>query len=103
MENEPEEMERAIFSQPKHETPEASRHTSVSSMGVQRAMKQLIRKIHCHFKGHDFGNAVYVSPAVLTFCRRCGREIQDRTFDDLEPMTDQDYEMLEQMEDFYSE
>ncbi len=49
---------------------------------------------------------VYISPAVLTYCHRgCGKEIQDRTFDDLEDMTDEDYENLEaiQMANKYQE
>ncbi len=61
-------------------------------------MKMLIRKIICFFRGHDFGDVVYISPAVLTYCHRCGKEIQDRAIDDLEPMTDEDYENLESIE-----
>lgn len=57
------------------------------------------RHIVCRFKGHYFGDVVYISPAVLTFCHRCGKEIQDRTIDDLESMTDEDYEWLESIED----
>ena len=62
-------------------------------------MKKIIAKLICSFRGHNYGAAVYVSPAVLTYCRRCGREIQDRDFDALEPMTDEDYENLEMLEE----
>lgn len=58
---------------------------------------RLFWKIVCYFKGHDFGSAVYISPAVLTFCRRCGTEIQGRTFDDLEPATDEDLEVMDSL------
>ena len=62
-------------------------------------MKRLLARLICFFRGHDYGSVVYISPAVLTYCHRhCGKEIQDRTFDDLEPMTDEDYENLEYLE-----
>jgi len=61
------------------------------------------RHLVCRFKGHDFGDAVYISPAVLTFCHRCGQEIQGRTIDDLEPMTDEDYDWLDSIDDHHSE
>ena len=61
-------------------------------------MRKIIAQLFCYFRGHDYGPVVYVSPAVLTFCRRCGREIQDRTFDDLESMTDEDHDNLELIE-----
>jgi len=59
---------------------------------------KFFKKIICYFKGHDFGAAVYISPSMLVYCRTCGVEIQDRTIEDLEPMTDEDYEHLELME-----
>ncbi len=65
----------------------------------EAGVRKLIARLICFFRGHDFGNVVYVSPAVLTYCHRgCGKELQDRTFDDLQPMTDEDYEALEDLE-----
>jgi len=62
-------------------------------------MKRLFRKLVCRLRGHDFGSVVYLSPAVLQCCRRCGEDIQGRTIDDLEPMTDEDFEFLDALED----
>lgn len=59
----------------------------------------IINQLICLFRGHDFGDVVYISPAVLTHCHKCGAEIQGRTTKDLEPMTDQDYEILEDLLD----
>ena len=65
-------------------------------------MKNLLAKIKCYFKGHDFGPVVYVSPSVLQFCRCCGEELQGRTIEDLEPMTEDDYDHLEFTDDLYN-
>jgi len=59
----------------------------------------IIKKIFCYFRGHDFGDVVVITPCSLTFCHCCGKEIQDRTFDDLEPCTDEDYNLFD--EEFY--
>ncbi|WP_020675305.1 hypothetical protein [Geopsychrobacter electrodiphilus] len=63
-------------------------------------LSRLIKKLICLFKGHDFGDCVYISPSYLTFCRCCGVEIQGRSFDDLEPLTDEDREHLEFIDDW---
>ncbi len=50
-------------------------------------LKTIKAKIICFFRGHDWGYAVCITPVTLEFCHRgCGKEIQDRTFDDIEPM-----------------
>lgn len=61
-------------------------------------MRLLIAKIKCFFLGHDYGPAVAISPAFLTCCTRCGRDIQDRSIDDLEPITEADHDLLESIE-----
>lgn len=53
------------------------------------------RKLICYFRGHEWGDVVYVSPSMLTYCHRCGDEFMGRTVDDLEPMTDEDYQFLD--------
>lgn len=55
-----------------------------------KAIKQLIKKIICKFKGHDYPCAA-VDSYTLCYCTRCKKEIMDRTFDDIEPLPD-DYE-----------
>ncbi len=58
-------------------------------------LRLAIGKVRCRIKGHDFGPVVFISPALLTYCRHCGEEIMGRTIDDLEPMTEADFEHLE--------
>lgn len=60
-----------------------------------RLKRWFARHFICRRQGHDFGDVVYISPAVLTFCHNCGEEIQGRTWEDLEPMTDEDRENIE--------
>lgn len=65
---------------------------------LRNMKRRLIATFVCRFKGHDFGSVIYISPSVLTFCRRCREELQGRTFADLEPMTDEDREHLEHLD-----
>jgi hypothetical protein len=60
-------------------------------------MKRLFARLVCAVRGHDYGNVVYISPSMLTCCHRCGRDIRGRSVEDLEPMTDEDYEYLDQL------
>jgi hypothetical protein len=60
-------------------------------------MKRLFARLVCAVRGHDYGHEVYISPAMLTCCHRCGRDIRGRSIEDLEPMTDEDYEYLEHL------
>lgn len=56
-------------------------------------------KTHCRRHGHDFGPVIYCSPAILQYCRNgCGKEVFDRTIDQLEPMTEEDREVLDWIE-----
>jgi hypothetical protein len=59
-------------------------------------IKRLFARFLCAIRGHDYGYEVYISPSMLTCCHRCGRDIQGRSIEDLEPMTDEDYEYLDQ-------
>lgn len=74
--------------------------TPLPHQGAQECARRFERGDVCREHGHDFGGAVYVSPAVLTFCSRCGEELMGRTLDDLEPMTDDDHAFLDSMDDF---
>ncbi len=49
-------------------------------------MKKLFRRFVCKIKGHHYPTLTFTSNA-LYFCSRCGKEMFDRTFDDLVPMT----------------
>ena len=64
---------------------------------------RFINQIVCMFRGHDFGPVVYFSPGVLVYCVCCGKELCDRTVSDLEPMSDEDYDNLEMMDDYVDE
>ena len=57
----------------------------------------------CSILGHDYGPVVYFSPAVLNCCRRCGRDILGRDFDDLEPMTDEERDTLDDLDRYYEQ
>lgn len=61
-------------------------------------IKRFFARLICRLRGHDFGAVVYVSPSMLCCCERCGEDIQGRSFDDLEPMTDEDYDHLETLD-----
>jgi len=62
-------------------------------------MKRLLAKLICRLRGHDFGPCVYLSPAVLQCCLRCGDDIMGRTIDDLEPATDVDFAVIESLDE----
>lgn len=53
-------------------------------------MGHLFKKLICKFKGHAY-KAPYFDNYTLCFCQRCGKEIADRTFDDIETIPD-DYD-----------
>jgi len=53
---------------------------------------KLMNKLICIWKGHDFPCPT-LNAYTLCFCQRCGKEIADRTFDDLEPLPSEEHEM----------
>ena len=65
-------------------------------------MKALARawaRLVCRVRGHDF-RAPVITANTLCFCSRgCGKEIADRTFADIGPLTDDEREMLERWGD----
>lgn len=50
-------------------------------------MKNFINKIICKFKGHDYPCLTFDNFS-LCHCQRCGKEVADRTFDDILPVPD---------------
>ena len=60
-------------------------------------MRRRFARLLCDIRGHDYGYEVYISPSMLTCCHRCGRDIRDRSIEDLEPMNDEDYEYLDHL------
>ena len=70
-------------------------------------MKNMIYKaaqgfgtIVCYFKGCHY-DAPFFHTNALYFCTRCGKEITGRTWDDIEPMTDEDLETLAYFDEHY--
>jgi len=57
-----------------------------------RWMKGLTRLI-CKLRGHDFPCPTF-NAYTLCFCQHCGKEIADRTFNDLEPLSPEEQDML---------
>lgn len=50
-------------------------------------MIKVIRQLVCALKGHKFPTACFDNFS-LCYCQRCGREVADRTFDDILPVPD---------------
>jgi hypothetical protein len=61
------------------------------------AAKKLLRRLACKLRGHRYDTPEF-SLNTLYFCSCCGRELLDRTFDDIEPMSDEDIEQMHRME-----
>lgn len=53
-------------------------------------IKQIISKIICRIKGHDYPGYTF-DCYHLYFCRRCHKEMFDRSYDEL-PTLPEDYE-----------
>ncbi len=74
-------------------------------------MMRFLKRLICRFRGHKCECAIYVlggdyTSKALYFCERCGTELFGRTFEDLEPMTDEEREAFDrhdEMEDFWDE
>lgn len=67
------------------------------------ASQFIARQTLCRIKGHDYGAVVYISPAVMHLCARCGRDVCGRTFDDLEPMNEEDWEWFESQQRLHND
>jgi hypothetical protein len=71
---------------------------------MPKKIKTLYRKLAngmnraiCFVRGHDYpGLLFYVN--ALHFCSRCGKEVTDRKFSDLLPMTDEEREMFDRLQ-----
>ena len=63
-----------------------------------KTLKQFI----CWLIGCKFDAAVFKTSS-LYFCRRCGTELTGRSFDDLEPMSDEEIEQMHRDEDVRQE
>ena len=50
-----------------------------------------LMRVVCLFRGHHYNTPTFTSN-VLYLCTRCRREMFDRTFADIEPMSDEEWE-----------
>lgn len=66
------------------------------------SIKLRIGALVCHFKGCRF-DAPFFHSNCLYFCPRCGKEMLGRTWDDIEPMTDEDREVLDYFDNVYGD
>jgi len=55
-------------------------------------MKKLIQRLICRLRGHNYPGTCF-SNFQLSVCRRCGKEVTGRTFDDILSAPD-DYDDL---------
>lgn len=61
---------------------------------------QILRQLVCKVRGHRYDTPVFMSNC-LYFCSCCGREMFDRTFEDIEPLTDEQMEELDRFGGFW--
>ncbi len=54
---------------------------------------RFLKRLICKIRGHKYLTRTFTSNA-LYFCDRCGKEMFDRTFADLEPMTQEERDYL---------
>ncbi len=71
-------------------------------LNLIHAAKMRIGALVCHFKGCSY-QAPFFYSNCLYFCDRCGKEMLNRGWDDIEPMTDEDRETLEYFDAHYEE
>ena len=57
-------------------------------------MTQRLKKLSCEVFGHDYPGHSYHGN-TLHFCRCCGKEMTDRGFDELDPLTDEENDILD--------
>lgn len=69
-------------------------------MKARRIKKLILARAGCKTRGHFYDTPVFTSNC-LYFCVRCDREMFDRTFDDLTPMTDEEIEEMHRFNDAY--
>lgn len=55
---------------------------------------KLWNKLVCATRGHNYPCSIFTTSA-LCFCQRCGTEIAGRSFNDLEPIADEDRDLLD--------
>ncbi|HJW25155.1 MAG TPA: hypothetical protein VJ576_09675 [Rhodocyclaceae bacterium] len=56
-------------------------------------LRRRLGALVCRFRGHNYGAPVFRLNCLYP-CTRCGREMFDRTFDDIEPLIDDELEEL---------
>lgn len=66
--------------------------------GFVAKAKQFINDLMCDKYGHQYDTPVFHSKC-LYFCKRCGKEMFDRSFQDIEPLTDDEREQMDQLLD----
>ncbi len=53
--------------------------------------RSALGSVVCRFKGHHYDTPVF-HPKCLYFCTRCEKELLGRTFADLQPMSESEYD-----------
>lgn len=62
-------------------------------MKLRKRKKKILASASCKARGHNYNNTEFVS-YCLYFCTRCRREMFNRTFDDIEPMTEEEVDLM---------
>lgn len=63
-----------------------------------KTLKRAWGRLVCRVRGHDFPCLVFTAN-TLCFCRRCGKEVADRSFAHLTPMSEEEREELERWDE----
>ena len=67
-----------------------------------RRVIQTVKLPFCWLRGHHY-DTPYFHTKSLYFCTRCGREMLGRTFDDLEPMTPEEWDEEQRFRDVWDD
>lgn len=65
----------------------------ITAMQLRQIKQRMLRPV-CRIRGHRYETPFFM-PNYLYFCARCGREMLNRTFADIKPLTDEEREMLD--------
>jgi len=63
-------------------------------------MIRWLKRQICKIKGHRYEAPVFFTN-MLFFCKHCGAEMFGRTFADLEPMTEEERQLMLDSEDWW--
>jgi hypothetical protein len=61
-----------------------------------RRLREFFARLRCGLRGHQYDTPVFMTDCFY-FCSCCGREMFNRRFEDLRPLSDEQRQMLDQI------